>query len=369
MTIREYLAKNYINSKGWRTKRKYVLFESDDWGSVRMPDRKFYEALLSHCYPVSEHYFDKYDALESDSDLSALFDVLSSVKDSNGNPAVYTPLCVVANPDFCRIRENGFEEYFYETTSDTYLHYAGSDNAQKIAQQGICDKVWAPQFHGREHIQVRRYLKALCPSTPLELLCFENQAVLGFVNYEIDYFPAFAIDDSNDIPVLSSIIKSGLELFEKMYGYAAISFCPPCGIVNSRLFRTFDVCGVKNLQAGQYISPEGNGKIRHFQYHWGHRNQNGQIFTRRNCTFEPARNHNIDWVDRCMKEIEIAFRWGKPACINTHRVSYIGRIFEENRDNSLRQLKTLLAAILKKWPDTEFISSEQLYHIMQNNED
>ena len=174
-----------------------------------------------------------------------------------------------------------------------------------------------------------------------------------------------AIDDGNDIPVLSSVIKSGLDLFEKMYGYAAVSFCPPCGIVNSRLFKTFEICGVKNLQAGQYISPEGNGKTRHFQYHWGHRNQWGQIFTRRNCTFEPARNHNIDWVDRCMKEIEIAFRWGKPACINTHRVSYISRIYEENRDNSLRQLKKLLAAILNKWPDAEFISSEQLYYIMR----
>lgn len=130
MTIREYLAKNYINSRGWRTEHKYVLFESDDWGSIRMPSRVFYESLVSQGYPVSEHYFDRYDALESGCDLSALFEVLSSVKDSNGNPAVFTPLCVVANPDFCRIRKSGFKEYFYEATSETYLQYAGSDNAQ-----------------------------------------------------------------------------------------------------------------------------------------------------------------------------------------------------------------------------------------------
>lgn len=365
MNIRNFFAKNYINAKGWRTKSKYVLFESDDWGAVRMPDRRFYELLVDKGYHVENYYFDKYDALESNSDLSYLFEVLSSIRDINGNPAVFTPLCVVANPDFCKIRENGFEKYFYEPTSKTYLHYSGSDNTYQIAQQGIRDKVWAPQFHGREHIQVRRYLKALHHGTPLELLCFGNQAILGFVNYGIDYFPSFAIDDANDIPVLSSIIRNGLDLFEKIYGYTAISFCPPCGVMNSQLFKILDDCGVKNLQAGQYTSPEENGKIRHFQYHWGHRNQWGQIFTRRNCTFEPARNHNIDWVDRCMKEIEIAFRWGKPACINTHRVSYISRIFEANRDDSLRQLKRLLVSILKEWPDTKFISSEQLYHIMR----
>ena len=28
-------------------------------------------------------------------------------------------------------------------------------------------------------------------------------------------------------------------------------------------------------------------------------------------------------------------------------------------------ISLLLAAILKKWPDTEFISSEQLYYIMR----
>lgn len=209
-------------------------------------------------------------------------------------------------------------------------------------------------------------MNALQSGNPLELLCFENQAVLGFVNNEADYFPAFALDKIEDVPELCSIINNGLDLFKKMYGYAAISFCPPCGIINRQLFKALYLCGVKNLQAGQYISPEGNGRIRNFQYYWGHKNQDGQIFTRRNCTFEPARNHNLDWVDRCMKEIEIAFRWGKPACINTHRVSYISRIFEENRDNTLRQLKKLLVSILKEWPDAEFISSDQLYYIMHN---
>ena len=33
------------NLPGWFTKRKIVVIESDDWGSVYMPDRKSLEAL------------------------------------------------------------------------------------------------------------------------------------------------------------------------------------------------------------------------------------------------------------------------------------------------------------------------------------
>jgi hypothetical protein len=78
----------------------------------------------------------------------------------------------------------------------------------------------------------------------------------------------------------------------------------------------------------------------------------GQIHWRRNCTFEPSRNQDYDWVNRCLKEIEIAFRWGKPAVINSHRVNFIGSIFPENREKSLQKLKTLLKEVQKngrKW--------------------
>lgn len=369
MNMLRLLRKIYINSLGWRTKHKYLLFESDDWGSIRMPNRKFYDLLLSHNYPVDNYYFDKYDSLERDIDLSSLFDLLFSFKDVNGNPAVFTPLCIVANPNFEKISENGMTQYYFESTIETYQRYPNSSNIHTITQQGIHSKVWAPQFHGREHIQINRYLKALLSNIKLETLCFENQAVLGFINKQINYFPAFAVDDYNDIVKLSIIIKDGLDLFEKMYGYQACSFCPPCGIINTTLFDTFYLHGIIGLQAGQYFSTEINGKTKHHQHHFGFKNKKGQIFTRRNCTFEPARNHNLDWSNQCLKEIDIAFTLGKPACINTHRVSYIGSIFEENRTDSLKQLKNLLTTITRKWPDVEFISSENLLKKMIQNED
>ena len=55
-----------------------------------MPSRDIYELLLSQGIPVNEHYFLKNDCLESEQDLAALFTVLASFKDINGNHPVIT---------------------------------------------------------------------------------------------------------------------------------------------------------------------------------------------------------------------------------------------------------------------------------------
>lgn len=367
LTLRQKLSKNYINAIGWHTKHKYAVIESDDWGSIRMFSRAYYNNLLSKGVQVDKHLFDKNDALEDGDDLSNLFEVLQSVKDKNGNHAVFTPLCVVANPNFEKIEASNFTEYHYETTLQTYKHYHGAENTHNVAMQGIHYKLWAPQFHAREHLQYKRYLKALQTNNQLEYECFQNRSILGIANSELDYFPAYAIDAKEDIAELNIAISDGISLFEKMYGYKPISFCPPCGVVNTELFKAFAKEGVWGLQSGQYFSPEGDGTIKHHQHRWGYTNDQAQLFTRRNCTFEPVKNHELDWANRCMKEIEIAFRWGKPACINSHRVSYIGRIFKENRDDSLKQLEKLLKMIVKRWPDVEFISSEILFNIIKED--
>ena len=67
------------------------------------------------------------------------------------------------------------------------------------------------------------------------------------------------------------------------------------------------------------------------------------------------------------KDIEIAFRWKKPAVISTHRVNYVGSIDPKNRQKGLGELKRLISLILKKWPDVEFMSSSQLGDLISNS--
>ena len=92
----------------------------------------------------------------------------------------------------------------------------------------------------------------------------------------------------------------------------------------------------------------------------GKKNQFSQIDLVRNAHFEPSENQNKDWVSCCLAEIDSAFKWRHSAIICSHRVNFMGALDENNRDTNLRLLKQLLTAIIQKWPDIEFMSSNQL---------
>ena len=85
----------------------------------------------------------------------------------------------------------------------------------------------------------------------------------------------------------------------------------------------------------------------------------------RNAFFEPYQKNSIDWISDCLSRIAIAFLWNKPAIISTHRINYIGVLDKNHRDNNIRQLSILLKSIVKKWPDVEFMSSDQLGDLME----
>jgi hypothetical protein len=67
-----------------------------------------------------------------------------------------------------------------------------------------------------------------------------------------------------------------------------------------------------------------------------------------------------------ISEIELAFKYKKPAVISSHRVNYIGSLVQENREHSNKKLKSLLDKIINTWPDVEFISSSNLGQIIKN---
>src|ERR1035437_5292112 len=105
------IGRNVFYLPGWHTSRKIVVIESDDWGSIRMASTKAYKTFLQSGYPVDQSSYNRNDALECNEDLEFLFEVLSSVKDKYGNPAVMTINNIVANPDFEKIKCSDFQKY------------------------------------------------------------------------------------------------------------------------------------------------------------------------------------------------------------------------------------------------------------------
>jgi hypothetical protein len=330
--------------------------------------------LVKHGIPIDQNYFVKNDCLESQEDLERLFKVLSSYKDKNGNHPVITANALVANPDFDKIKESNCNEYFYELISETYKKYSKHDNTLELwKKEGIQNNrlLW-PQFHGREHLNPFEWMKSISSANKQENLGFQNNAILGIGNKQIstrsnEYMAAFDFDDEIEMNQINQITKQGIDLFEQTFGFKSKSFVASCSIRSDKLDKVLFENGVLYHQCGQQFSPKGEANYKVINRYFGDKNEYGQIYWRRNVSFEPTKNPTLDWVNDAMKEIKIAFRWGKPAVINSHRVNFIGSIFEENRENGLRLLSNLIAAILKEWPEAEFISSDQLGDIMKSS--
>ena len=130
------------------------------------------------------------------------------------------------------------------------------------------------------------------------------------------------------------------------------------------------LAGIRYIQGmiAQYEPKLVEGPEYKIKYHYqGEKNAHGQRYLVRNAFFEPTIRNDIDWVDECLLKIATAFKWNKPAIVGSHRVNYIGFINEQNRDNSLTLLKTLLRLIVKRWPDVEFLTSAELGDLMSEN--
>lgn len=370
--LKQKIAKNYINALGWKSKQKFLIIESDDWGAIRMPSREVYNTLIKNNIPLDKFSFDKYDSLESEEDLIALFETLNKFKDIEGNPAVLTAYHVVANPDFEKIEENNKAEYHYETILETYARNKHTENVPKLIEQGMKDGLYIPQYHGREHIHVKRYMEAINSDSIKEKIAFENRAIISTEStkclrpYKADYFKGFDYNGNEEHKDLEAIHRDGLKIFKEIFGMPSVTFMAQGSVWGDHILPMLKEEGVQ-LVSGQQTIPIPGGKYKTVNKNWGTKNKHDQIHWRRNCMFEPARDQNLDWVGKCLAEIEIAFRWGKPAVISSHRENFTGSIFEENRAQSLEKLEGLLKTVQKKWPDVKFISSAQLAEIMIND--
>lgn len=362
---------NLSNVKGWRTKRHIVVIESDDWGSVRMSSLESFERLKAIGMPIERGQYNRYDALESNQDLEMLFDTLSQFKDSTGRHPVMTGVNVVANPDFKAIEENGFNEYVYEPYTKTCERYSEHDRVYELWKQGIEKRLFVPIMHGREHLNAQFWMRALQQGHKSTLAGFKERVTgipsIGIGGEKVPNFQAaFLIDTVDDLAYQKNVIRTGAELFEQLYGFKPKYFVPTNGYFNNTLEKDLYDAGVRYVNtAKRQQEPLGNGQFKINTRFIGDRNQYGQIYLTRNCFFEPAATGyevpaNYDWLNYCLKEIEIAFRWHKPATISSHRVNYIGYLHPENREKGLKALSQLLGEIIKRWPDVEFMTSVEL---------
>jgi hypothetical protein len=338
-----------------------------------MPSNEVYQSLLKNGIRVDKDPYNRFDTLAGESDLTNLFEVLSAVKDFKGNSPVITANTVVANPDFEKIKACGFQEYHYELFTESLKRYPGCANSFKLWQDGINNKLFFPQYHGREHLNVSRWMKNLKDNSYETRLSFD----LGLYGISTtitnenraSYMAAMDYDDLVEKESLKSITTDGLRIFKNIFGYNSESFIAPNYTWGSYLESTLFDAGVKYIQGIriQYEPAPPRIKKKAKIHFIGQHNNNNQIYIIRNCFFEPALSHFEDSVDKCLNEIAFSFKWHKPAVIGSHRLNYIGSLVESNRYKNLDSLRLLLREIKKTWKDVEFITTPELGNIINNN--
>ena len=363
----------FYERRGFKTDRHIVVIESDDWGSIRMPSLEILHELEEKGIHFFNNFgYDTHDSLASDDDLTVLMDALSSVKDSNGNPAKLTMNCVVANPDFEKIKNSGFSEYYYELFPDTLRRYPHHDNAFSLWKEGIEKGLFKPQFHGREHLNVQMWLNLLQKGNLAAIDCFEK----GVWSFNLIDRPqgtnhvlsAYNIQKGDELKFIEDSVREGLSLFEKLFGYKSESMIAPNYTWDKTLEAVAFECGVKVFQGDR------TQRLSHFSYqnggmpithYMGEKNSLGQVYMIRNCNFEPNQIKNTT-VDSVMAEVKKCFDLHKPAIISSHRQNFIGELNLTDRDKNIITFVDLLNTIVKQYSDIEFMTSVELGQLLSH---
>jgi hypothetical protein len=374
MTVIKTLAKKYVLFKSWQTPRKLVVIESDDWGSIRMPSYHVAQSLAIHNPKITKSPYCCYDTLASANDLSALFDTLTKFKDKNGRHPVITANTIVANPNFKKIKDSGFQAYHYEPSYETIERQASGKKVLQLWSEGQASGLFVPQLHGREHVHALAWLAELRAGNKALLDAFEH-GTWGIPYQALTTQRRHNLQASLDVYGLkgeeqfqSEWIKEAANLFTNYFRYASATFIPPAYIWHKRILPSLPALGIKAIQGiSLQYQPRLNGKACYQKrlHYTGQPAGHGMHYMVRNVFFEPAVQPQINWEDETLLGIQRAFDNQQPAIIGSHRINYIGALDESNRTRNLKMLKNILTEVVKRWPEVEFVGSQDLADIIK----
>lgn len=366
------LTDNLKNLPGWRTNRKLVVFAVDDYGNVRVDSRQALDQMVGAGLKVASR-FDRYDALETKDDLAMLFEVLTSVKDSSGSGAVFTPFALACNIDFEAMEGADYSHYCSELLPQTFQKLSARwpkayDGAWALWQEGQREGIFVPEFHGREHFNLPVFQRKLANRDRDLMVSLENRSLACVKSGTgVKMTAAFGFDRLPETDHMLEVVSDGLDKFQKIFGRASVVFTPPAHQFPFLLEPKLKDFGLLGLDK-PFLSKEqlGGGSTTRVLRTTGYNRRIGMCNVVRNVVFEPTEGTIKNWVSLTMKQIAAAFRWGKPAIISSHRVNFCGHIDSANRARGLNALGELLVGITKRWPEVEFISAQELVSLIRS---
>ena len=328
--------------------------------------KEVYEKLISNGVRLGKYGYEKVDTIASREDLEKLFEVCNSFRDIHGHPLVITANAVVANPDFDKIRESNYTRYFYEPITETMERYYPGASPFSLWEEGMNAKVFHPQLHGREHINVPMWLNSLRQNHPGARMAFDCGVFSFLVDKSLDKreknTSSYYYLNEDEFEFDRQSIIEGAALFKELFGYESKSFIAPSYMWDDRIEKILFENGVRYIQGKIIHYCDGKRTVNYI----GKKSKSGIIYLNRNASFEYSQDQLFDWHNDALAKIAVAFRFHKPVTINMHRLNFIGVLNYRNRDENLVRFKDFIVEVQRHWPDVEFMSSDELGDLISN---
>lgn len=355
------------NSLGFKTKRKILVIESDDWGSIRSQSIEGIKSLeergiIDHRGRDAQSMRYNYnDSLMELNDLKTLREILSIIQDSKGvNPKI-TAYYNLANPDYEKIALCSFQKFHFKTFKEQLIEWGEKETFEQHISL-IKDGLITPEFHGLTHLNETYWMRMLRKADADFISAFESRFFGVRKTGGFNTLEAYNYEFKSDLTHITKSFQLGIKLFEETFGFRPKIFCPPNGPLSSRIYPAIKETGISGIQVARLVFKEPLG-LKKSRYRFGVMGQyekNGLMFLNRNAFFEPNDHSISDWEGAALSSIEHCFKLGKPAVLSTHRVNYTGRLNKLNGTLGLHQFGELLKKIVSKWPDIEFMDTKTL---------
>ncbi len=339
----------------WRCKEPVVVFESDDWGLQR-------KACADLLQPYGEPSEWAYEQTESEADLEKLYNVLENHKDEDGRHPCFTANFVTANPDFEKIRQGGFAEYY-----DISINNQNEKLKSKWIE-GMDRGVFHPQYHARSHFWAPAWLKDLRENVAGARDLFDQNCNGGLSllkhegwRYHSEYIFWKSAEQMKKTQLLDWL-SMGLSFFQDCFGFASLSTIAPNYIFTPATAGAWLDKGIKIVQGAGYRIDRGpNGEKRIRSHVLGERLSGNLLSMIRNVKFDPR-------PQRPQHGFENTFAWIKkimphniPIIIDTHRINYVGPW----KEKAFEELHSLLQALKPYHP--RFLTTTELGEAILNH--
>lgn len=364
---------NYFASciKSVKVNKKIVVIESDDWGSERIPNITVRNKLKNIGIDYCQNPHLEFDTLENEEDLQLINSLLTEIENRYDKKVTITANFNIANPDYNKIANSNFEDYFYQVFTDTYTNkYKGFGVMNELIKL-IKSNYFKPQYHGREHVNYLLWLNELKSENKhykqaFDLECYAIDAPCKYPHLK-NMMASFEYFSAKHKAEFENSIKEGLSIFSNIFDFSSKTIVPTRHVWHTESEGLFFSNGIKAIQTSliQYEPTLSNyNKVYHYT---GKENRQSKIrYMVRNIFFEPSYNQNYDWVGSALSKLRLLFLFNIPVIISMHRINFVGGLDSKQRDFNLTQFKKLIESIITEYPNVFFISSDELSDKLMN---